>query len=78
MLATVIRHTFPETMVAPGLMPAATDTPHYAKVSQESYRFAPYQLEASDLKRIHGINEKIAVEDYGRMIQFYEHLMDDL
>lgn len=70
-----IRQTFPETIVAPYLMLGATDSRHYEGISSNIYRFSPFKLNAEDLTRIHGINERISIETYSQGIGFYYNLI---
>lgn len=70
-IGQVINTLWPETLVAPVLLFGATDSRHYAELSGQIYRFTPIQVSAADLKRIHGTNERIAVEDYKNAIRFY-------
>lgn len=69
-LQRVIRQVFPGVVVAPGLAVVATDSRHYEAVADNIYRFLPLQLKAEDLQRIHGIDERIGVENYQKMVQF--------
>jgi carboxypeptidase PM20D1 len=39
-------------------------------VADNIYRFLPLQLKVEDLQRIHGIDERIGVENYQKMVQF--------
>jgi len=39
------------------------------------YRFLPITLKPDDAKRYHGIDERISVEDYERLIRFYAQLI---
>jgi carboxypeptidase PM20D1 len=70
-----VRQTFPEAVVAPGLMIAATDSRHFAIVSDAVYRFSPVRARGEDLPRFHGTNERIAIANYVEMIQFYHQLL---
>ena len=69
-LQRVIRQVFPGVVVAPGLAVVATDSRHYEAVADNIYRFLPLQLKVEDLHRIHGIDERIGVENYQKMVQF--------
>ena len=69
-LHRVIRQVFPDVVVAPGLAVVATDSRHYEGLAENVFRFLPVQLQAEDLKRIHGIDERISVENYHRMVEF--------
>jgi len=70
-----IVETFPEALVAPTLMLAGSDSRLYSIVCENIYRFAPYSLESEDLSSIHGLNEKIKIDDYKKMIEFYYRLV---
>lgn len=72
-----ILEVFPGVVVVPSLVVAGTDSRHYRKVSNNIYRFLPVQLAKSDLGRIHGINERISVENYHQAIRFYKRLMEN-
>ncbi|RYF76863.1 MAG: M20 family peptidase [Comamonadaceae bacterium] len=70
-----IRQVFPDAVVAPGLMTAATDSRHFAELSDSVYRFSPMRMKADDLPRLHGTNERLAVANYADMIRFYRQLL---
>lgn len=70
-----IRQIFPDVVVAPALVIAATDARHYSKVSKCIYRFAPIRLARSDLGQLHGVNERIGEEDYRQAVRFYRQLI---
>lgn len=70
-----IRQLFPEVLVAPALVIGGTDSRHYSKLTNNIYRFAPFRIRPDDVKRLHGINERIAVVDYARGVKFYYHLI---
>ena len=65
----------PRALVAPGLVLGATDARHYQALSPAVYRFLPVLLKPDDLARVHGTNERIAVEDYRRAVRFYVQLL---
>lgn len=70
-----IRQVFLETIVAPSLVIAATDSRHYQKLTKNIYRFVPLQVSKDDLNRIHGTNERIALQNYKQIIKFYIQLI---
>lgn len=75
-LTRTIRETFPDVIVAPGLMVAATDSRHYEAVADSIFRFSPVRANADDLKRFHGTNERLSIENYTDMIRFYRRLIE--
>lgn len=70
-----IRQVFPEGVVAPGLMLGATDGRHMDGISDAVYRFSPVRAKPEDLPRFHGTNERISIDNYVEMIQFYQQLL---
>jgi carboxypeptidase PM20D1 len=70
-----IRQTIPNALVAPALLVAATDSRHYAGLTKNIYRFLPITLRSGDARRYHGIDERIALEDYERCVRFYAQLI---
>ncbi len=74
-LKHTIRRVFDGVPVAPYLVMGATDARYYAAITDAAYRFSPFHLTAEDLNRMHGIDERISIESYGKMIAFFHELM---
>jgi carboxypeptidase PM20D1 len=70
-LHKTIREVFPEVIVAPGLTTGATDSRHYRAITDDTFRFIPIRLTSEDLKRIHGVDERISVKNYLDVIRFF-------
>ena len=66
-----IYQVFPDTLVAPGLFFATTDSRHYTKISDNCYRFAPFVYGLEDRARVHGTNERVSKEGYINAIHYY-------
>jgi len=64
-----------ELMVAPYLVLGATDSRYFTGLSDNIYRFVFNKLGHDDLKRVHGSNERISVDDYLQLITFYYQLI---
>jgi len=75
LLARTAREIFPEAVVSTGLVTGATDARNYEGVHATRYNFSPALLTPADLPTIHGTNERIAVDNYLRMIRFYVQLL---
>lgn len=75
-IAQVVRDIYTDTVVAPGLMIAATDSRHMAALTDQIFRFSPIHAQPEDLKRFHGTNERIGVADYVDLIRFYHRLIE--
>jgi carboxypeptidase PM20D1 len=77
MLNRTIREIYPDVIVAPGLMVAATDSRHYTEITDRIFRFSPVRANSEDLKRFHGTNERLSVDGYADMIRFYRRLIEN-
>jgi len=76
-LNKTIREIFPDVILAPGLMVAATDSRHYVGVTDKIFRFSPVRAKPQDLSRFHGTNERLSIEGYADMIRFYRRLIEN-
>jgi carboxypeptidase PM20D1 len=77
LLARTIREAYPDVVVAPNLVLGATDARYFHALSDSVYRFAPLHVTSEDLKRPHGTNERIGVDDYLDSVRFYVRLLQN-
>ncbi len=70
-----IKEVFPEVITAPNLVIAATDGRHYGNICDDIYRFIPIRLNTDNINTMHGINERLPVEDFKDAIRFYIQLI---
>ena len=70
-----VREVFPDAMVAPGLVLAATDARHFEAIADQVYRFMPIRFTSPDLARVHGTDERIAIAQLADMVRFYHRLL---
>jgi carboxypeptidase PM20D1 len=77
MLETSIRQIFPEAAAVSFVTPDATDAHYFEGISRQVYRFSPLYLEADDVARLRGRDERIAVKDCGKMVRFYVNLINN-
>ena len=77
-IAASIGEVFPDAAVAPYVMLQASDSRHFAAISDRVYRFLPFDLRQEELQSIHGIDERIRVATYHRAIAFFDALVGRL
>jgi carboxypeptidase PM20D1 len=77
-LQKTITEIYPGAIVAPVLSMVATDSRHYSSIAKDTYRFLPLRLTAEDLKRIHGVDERIGIDTYADLIGFLCQLIENL
>ncbi|PRP91429.1 Succinyl-diaminopimelate desuccinylase [Enhygromyxa salina] len=74
-VARALREVHSEVVVAPGLFVAATDARHYEDVAAQIYRLSAFFITKDDVARYHGVDERLSLEDFAGMIQFYGRVM---
>jgi len=74
-IAAAIAWLWPEAVVSPSLVVAATDARHYTGLTDRVYRFAPMRVGDVDRKRLHGTDERVAVDDVARAVRFYQTIL---
>ena len=77
-IAAALRAQFPGIVVTPGLVVTGTDSSHYTAIADNVYRFSPVRVTPSDLPRLHGIDERIAVSNLAELVRFYHLLITHL
>src|SRR5947208_188567 len=70
-----IHQVAPGTVVTPWLVVGGTDAKHFAGLTPNVYRAGVGVIGPDDLKRVHGIDERVNVKDYARTIAFYVQLI---
>ena len=70
-----ISQTFGTVPIVPSLTVAGTDSKHYDRIADNTYRFNPYFITSDDLKRIHGTDERMSIGNLGVSVRFYEDLI---
>jgi carboxypeptidase PM20D1 len=76
-LRRTVQQVFPNVVVAPALVVAATDSRHFAPIADNVYRFLPVALDADQLGGMHGTNERLDSAAYGDVIRFYIRLLEN-
>jgi len=66
-----------EVVSVPGIMIAASDTRHYSKVADNSFRFNPFIIVPEDMTGFHGTNESIGVDSFVTGIKTYVEIIGE-
>ncbi|MFO1297860.1 MAG: M20/M25/M40 family metallo-hydrolase [Rubrivivax sp.] len=69
-----IREVFPDALAAPSLVIVGTDSRHFEGVADQMYRSCR-SASPEDLPRLHGTDERIAVDQLADMVRFYHRLL---
>lgn len=74
-ITTVVKELYPPATCAPNAMLGATDSRHYYAVSDQVYRFTPILIRKEDIERLHGINERLSLDNMANMVHFFYRLI---
>lgn len=75
MIQEGVKQIYPEAVVTPYLTVGGTDAYKYQIVSDHIYRFMPIKINGFEQQSIHSTNEYISIENYLRMIHYFEFIM---
>jgi carboxypeptidase PM20D1 len=79
LLAKTIREVSADNvLISPSLVLGGTDSKHFYNISRNIFKYLHIRMNAEDLKRVHGTNERILTDDYKELIKFYIQLMRNL
>ncbi|KAJ6221874.1 hypothetical protein RDWZM_000419 [Blomia tropicalis] len=70
-----IGQTFPNVGIIPGIMVASTDSRWYHNFTSNIYRFSPKYFSKKSISMIHGNDERISIDNYVRLVNFYQNVM---
>ena len=75
LIEACVEELFPEAVVAPYVMMAATDSRFFTDICERVYRFTPFEMSAEERGTLHARDERIHVATWLRGIRFYERLL---
>jgi carboxypeptidase PM20D1 len=74
-IVAALKATMPEAVPIPCLVTVGTDTHHYEKITDNIYRFSAVVLDSRELASIHGVDERVSIENLLREIAFFRTLI---
>jgi carboxypeptidase PM20D1 len=78
LLESTLRDVCPGTVAVPYVMLAATDSRHFHRVWPRVYRFTPFRMTAAQRASIHGVDERIGIDDLRDGVAWYRRLIEQL
>ncbi|MDP6977097.1 MAG: M20 family peptidase [Myxococcota bacterium] len=67
---------FPDTIVTPYLVVGGTDSRYFGELTDNIYRFMPFEFTPDDRSRMHGTDERVEIRTLVRAISFYRSLIE--
>ena len=78
LIKETILENIPDSVVLPFLVTVTTDSRNYTECCRNIYRYGPVILNQDELDRIHSVDERISLDNYGLCIRSYKSLMNKL
>ena len=78
LLARTITAAFPDAVVTPYVMMAATDSRTFCSICPNVYRFTPFRMSKAQRESIHSYDEHIGVDDWLAGVHWYTRLLERL
>ena len=78
LIAEAVRSSHPEAITVPYVTMAATDARYFHRYCPATYRFAPLMMNAEQRAAIHGVDERVAVDELERGERFHRTLIERL
>lgn len=78
LIADSLRRSHPDARAVPYVMMAATDSRHFHEFAPACYRFAPLAMPGELRATIHGVDERVEVEELTRGELFHRTLIEGL
>ncbi len=75
LIEAAIKEIHPTAIATPYLTVGATDAYKYQIVSKNIYRFMPIKINDAEKQSIHSTNEYLSIENYMKMIHYFEYIM---
>lgn len=75
MITGALGDSFGPIAATPSLVVGATDSRFYIDIADEIFRFTPIVMTLEQFSGFHGTGERVAVENLGRSVKFYERLI---
>lgn len=77
-LEAALAKSLPDAFVAPVISPGTQDARYFAQAGIPTYRFAPFTLDGEERKGIHGVNERLSLENLAQAIRVYAEVMQGM
>ncbi|MBU0970475.1 MAG: M20/M25/M40 family metallo-hydrolase [Proteobacteria bacterium] len=74
LIRRVLAQTHPGVVAVPYLVNGSTDSKYYGDLTDQILRFTPLVLTPKDVASIHGVNEKVSLENLNNGLRFYYQL----
>jgi len=77
LIERAVNAIFPEVVTSPYLMTGASDCRFMTRVSENCFRFAPFEITQEQMNSIHGVNEHIDITALAPAVDFYKFIIQE-
>lgn len=72
-----VLQVYPNSIVVPSVFLAASDSRWYVNLTDSIYKFSAISIPIEEMHRFHGHDERISLENFENLINFFNHLMEN-
>ena len=74
-LITAVQVHFPDALSVPYLLTGGSDARRMESLCPYIYRFSPFILSPEEMGRIHGVDERMSIENLFRGVEFFKQML---
>lgn len=75
-ISEILNEMFNDIIVSPFIVVGATDSRYYDDIADNVFKFLPVVMQGDDFEMVHGNNEKISVDNFFNVVNFYKKLIE--
>lgn len=75
-LEAAVLHSYPDVVVSPYVQLGASDSRWFTAISENVYRFTPFELSLAERGTLHAVNERIKIRTWLQGIEFFRTLIE--
>lgn len=77
LIENAITKCFPGVITSPYVMTGASDCRFMSRVSDNCFRFAPFQITDKQMDSIHGLDENVDIKSLAPAVDFYKYIITE-
>lgn len=75
LIENAVLHIFPGVIPTPYVMNGASDCRYMSRLSDNCFRFTPFQISEKQMDSVHGLDENIDIKSLAPAVDFYKYII---
>lgn len=77
LIENAVFHIFPSVIPTPYVMNGASDCRYMSRLSDNCFRFTPFQISEKQMDSVHGLDENIDIKALAPAVDFYKYIITE-